>query len=152
MRMTDSKIGTLIAIAHRAVDGDPMIEIDHCNIVPGRGIDTENRKSGKREVTLLSKQAWADACRELGTELPWWTRRANFLIDGIDLAVCSGKTIEIGAVRILLHGETKPCHLMDEQHRGLRKALEPGWRGGVTGQVLAGGTVHAGDVVRLKDG
>lgn len=141
--------GILAAIAHRSVDGDPMIEIDHCTVIPGRGLDSENRKAGKREVTLMSKQAWDDTCRELGTELPWWTRRANFLIDGIDLASCAGKELSIGPVRIKVHGETRPCHLMDQQHDGLRQALTPAWRGGVTGQVLVGGTLRVGDGVKV---
>ena len=58
-----------------------------------RGIDTENRPHGKREVTLLSAEAWAEVCRELGADLPWHKRRANFLVEGIDLAGTIGKTI-----------------------------------------------------------
>jgi len=141
--------GTLAGIAHRPTDGDPMIEISECHLVAGRGLDTENRKAGKREVTLLSKQSWVDTCHELGTELPWWTRRANFLIDGIDLAACVGETLAVGSARIQIHGETRPCQLMDDQHQGLRKALEPAWRGGVTGQVLTGGKVLVGEAVSL---
>jgi catechol 2,3-dioxygenase-like lactoylglutathione lyase family enzyme len=38
---------------------------------------------------------------------------------------------------------------MDRFHRGLRKALEPQWRGGVSCRVLAGGTVQRGDPVEL---
>jgi MOSC domain-containing protein YiiM len=141
--------GTIVAIAHRPTDGEPMVEIREGTLVPGRGLDTENRKSGKREVTFLSKQAWAETCRELDAELPWHARRANVLIDGIDLAVALGKTLCIGDARIRLHGETRPCHIMDEQHDGLRRALEPDCRGGVFGQVLAGGVIRAGDRVEV---
>jgi MOSC domain-containing protein YiiM len=55
----------------------------------------------------------------------------------------------IGDARIRLHGETRPCHIMDEQHDGLRRALEPDCRGGVFGQVLAGGVIRAGDRVEV---
>ena len=144
--------GKVAAIAHRPSDRDPMVELTECNIVAGKGLDTENRKPGKREVTLLSKQAWDDTCMELGTVLPWWIRRANFLIDGVDLPACSGKTLAVGAARILVHGETRPCQLMDDQHQGLREALKPAWRGGVTGQVLVGGTVRVGDAVLVVEG
>ncbi|MFH1111309.1 MAG: hypothetical protein V1790_19250 [Planctomycetota bacterium] len=39
--------------------------------------------------------------------------------------------------------------LMDQQHAGLRQALVPDCRGGVYGQVLAGGAVCIGDHVTL---
>lgn len=139
--------GMLLGIAYRPTDGDPMIEVDACRLIAGRGIDLENRKPGKREVTLLSRTLWADACRELGVELPWWTRRANFLVEGVDLSAWVGKTLGIGAARIRIHGETKPCRLMDAQYPGLREALQPAWRGGATGEVLVGGTVRVGDAV-----
>lgn len=144
--------GTLAGIAHRPTNGDAMVEIDECVLVPGRGLDIENRKTGQREVTLLSRQSWVDACHDLGTDLPWSIRRANLLIDGLDLENCAGRTLTIGTARLRIHGETKPCALMDQQHQGLRAALVPKWRGGVTGEVLAGGTVRVGDpVLRLDE-
>ena len=143
---------TVAGIAHRPTDGEPLVEIEACTLVPGRGLDTENRKPGKREVTFLSAKSWADACHELGTDLPWYTRRANILVDHIDLAGAIGKTLGIGPVRVLLHGETKPCQLMDQQHAGLRQALVPEFRGGAFGQVLVGGTVRVGDEIIVFDG
>lgn len=140
-------IGTLKAIAHRPTDGEPMRETRQVTVYPGRGIDSENRKTGRREVTLLSIESWADACRELGIEIPWLVRRANFLVEGIDLAATLGQVISIGPVQIRIHGETKPCGLMESQQKGLREALVPNFRGGVHGEVLTGGTIHVGDQV-----
>jgi MOSC domain-containing protein YiiM len=126
-----------------------MEEVADCEVVPGRGITTENRRRGKREITLISAQAWRDVCRELGAEIPWFSRRANLLIDGLDLGTCIGKSIQIGSVRIFVHGETKPCGIMDKQHDGLRAALVPGCRGGVYGQVCSEGTIKVGDEVHI---
>lgn len=126
-----------------------MQTVDECRVLPHHGIDTENRKHGKREVTLLESEAWADVCRELDAELPWHIRRANFLVAGIDLARTIGKTISIGEVRVYVHGETKPCQLMDDQHQGLREALKPKHRGGVFGQVKTGGMIRVGDAVAM---
>jgi MOSC domain-containing protein YiiM len=39
--------------------------------------------------------------------------------------------------------------LMDYFHLGLRKALAPDWRGGVTCKVTQGGTVIIGDAVTV---
>lgn len=126
-----------------------MTEVHQANVAAGKGLDMENRKPAKREITLLSAEAWAQACSELGVVLPWYTRRANLLIEGMDLGQLVGRTILIGPIRVLIHGETKPCNIMEQQHAGLRKALEPYCRGGVYGQVLLGGVVTVGDLVRL---
>ena len=143
--------GTLKAIAHRATDGEPMREAQQAVVHPGRGIDLENRKTGRREVTLLAAEAWADTCRELGVEIPWLVRRANFLIEGVDLAATLGQVISIGPVQIRVHGETKPCGIMESQQAGLRDALKPNFRGGVHGEVLTGGTIRVGDPVRVTE-
>ena len=139
--------GVVRAIAWRPTDGGAMQATHECRVLARRGIDTENRKHGKREVTLLTAEAWGDVCRELGVDLSWHFRRANFLVEGVDLANTIGKTISIGAVTVYIHGETKPCQLMDDQHQRLREALKPNHRGGVFGQVKTGGTICVGDPV-----
>jgi len=128
-----------------------MREIDECRVFVGRGLETENRPLGKRSVTLLSAESWVDVCKDLGVELPWYTRRANFLVSGLDLAMLIGRAITIGEVRVWIHNETKPCKLMDEQHLGLRETLVPEYRGGVYGQTLTEGTIRVGDAVRLAE-
>lgn len=147
--MTQHASGVVQAIAHRPTDGEPMREIAECRVLVGRGLDSENRPDGKRSVTLLSAESWGDVCRELGVPIPWHTRRANFLISGMDLASLIGRTITIGEIRVLIHAETKPCKLMDEQHFGLRETLVPHFRGGVYGQTLSEGTIRVGDQVML---
>jgi MOSC domain-containing protein YiiM len=142
--------GVLKAIAHRPTDGQPMTEVGEIIVLAGRGPEVENRKPGKREITLLSAESWAAACHDLGVDLPWWYRRANLLIEGLDLSATIGRTLSIGSIRIQVHGETKPCGLMDQQHAGLRQALVPDCRGGVYGQVLSGGTIRVGDLVTLS--
>jgi len=126
-----------------------MTPVNECTIAAGGCIDTEARKPGPRALTLISKEAWSDACDELGADLPWYTRRANVLIEGVDLRASLGKKLRLGPVRLLVHGETKPCKLMDEQHQGLREVLKPDFRGGVFGEVLEGGTIRVGDAVAL---
>ena len=146
-----TRSGMLKGIAHRPVDGEPMREAQEANVQPGRGLDMENRKTGRREVTLLAVEAWADACRELGVEIPWHTRRANLLIEGVDLGATLGQVISIGPVQIRIHGETRPCGIMESQQKGLRDALKPKCRGGVHGEVLTGGTIRVGDAVQVLE-
>ncbi len=141
--------GVLLAISTRPTDGDPMTLQETANVVAGRGIDTENRKTGTREITLICDWAWKRTCEQLDTELPWTTRRANLLTKGIDLPTTIGKTIAIGDVRIKVHDESRPCGLMDEQHAGLRDALKPESRGGVCGEVLVSGVIRVDDSVSV---
>jgi len=143
--------GRLCAIAYRPTDGEPMREIECCEILMQRGLAKENRPAGRREVTLLSKEAWQQACADLGHDLPWYTRRANLLTEGVDLTQLIGKTIAIGSVGIRIYGESKPCQIMNQQHEGLRAALAPEGRGGVFGQVVAEGTIHVGDALAIGD-
>jgi len=146
--MSDS-IGIIKGIAWRHTDSEPMQEVSECRILLHRGLSSENRKPGNREVTLLSAGAWSDVCRELGADIPWHTRRANLLIEGMDLPATIGNKLRIGEVTLIIHGETKPCALMDQQHTGLRDALKPNARGGVYGQVLSAGTIRLGDKVTV---
>ncbi len=146
---TTSGTGTIRAIAYRPTSGEPMREITECVVAERKGLALEDRNHGKREVTFLSQEAWIDACRDAGGDIPWTTRRANFLVSRIDLAACIGKAIVIGNVRVWIHGETKPCQLMDDQIPGLRRAMKPGLRGGVHGQITSGGLIRVGDTAKL---
>lgn len=142
--------GVIRGIAYRPAEGEPMQLIEACTVVTGRGLELENRAPGRRCVTLLCLESWSDTCRELDVQLPWYTRRANLLVEGIDLGATIGHPIQIGPVRLWIHAETKPCKLMDELHSGLRAALVPSYRGGVLGQTLTNGTVRLGDSVVLE--
>ena len=126
-----------------------MSETDACQVVAGCGLTGEGRKPGRRNVTLLSASSWEATCADVGKTLPWHTRRANLLIEGIDLAPLIGRAILVGDLRLWIHDETRPCALMDELHQGLRAALVPDCRGGVFGQALCDGTIRVGDQVTL---
>ncbi len=147
---SDSTNGAIRGIAYRPGSLDAMILIDECVVCAQGNLELEQRKPGPRAITLLSKEAWTDACADLGTDLPWEIRRANLLVEGIDLASAMGKRIQIGEARILVHGEVKPCKLMDQQHEGLRAVLKPHFRGGVFGEILEGGTIRVGDPVEAS--
>jgi len=58
--------------------------------------------------------------------------------------------ISIGEVQLEVVEENPPCRVMDIQQSGLRKALTPDWRAGVTCRVLSGGKLRVGDSVRLR--
>jgi MOSC domain-containing protein YiiM len=138
---------TLAAIAYRNKPKALMTEIDSVEISCEQGVVPDTRgKPGRRQVTLLSRQSWQDACKELGVELPWTFRRANLLIDGLRFSAADvGRIIRIGGAELQVMIETDPCPRMDAQHQGLTAALLPDWRAGICCKVLKGGTVRLGD-------
>lgn len=148
--------GTLIGIARREASRAPMEELPEAEVTLERGVagDSRGRRRPRahndRQVTLMSAEAWARACAELGAELAWTCRRANLLVEGLELAGTAGARIDIGELMLEVTEECDPCARMDEQHPGLAGALVPDWRGGVACRILRPGRIGLGDRVRLS--
>lgn len=142
--------GTLMALATHPAPGAAMVEHESVELRPGVGVvgDVPGRVT-RREVTVVDHAAWQAAYAELGQEVRWTARRANLLVTGLDFKASTGCELRIGGVRLRVTGETQPCGIMDRQHAGLRRALEPDWRGGVTCTVVAGGRIAVGASVDL---
>ena len=79
-------------------------------------------------------------------------RRANLLVEGVDLDFSRGRVLRIGDTRVRVFGEVRPCHQMDEACPGLQAALDPPWAGGAFGEVIAGGAITVGAPVMWDDG
>lgn len=140
--------GTLLAIAIKTASREPMVALDSAEISTEHGVTGDARGAvGTRQVTIVAREAWEQACTTLGNEVPWTARRANLMVEGMDLGNTQGRVLRIGPVRLEITGETLPCARMDEAHPGLQEALQPEWRAGVTATVLSGGPVRPGDPV-----
>lgn len=146
-------MATLEGIAYRHKPKAMMLESRGLEVSPERGIAGDCRgRPGKRQVTVLSLESWQKACAEVDTDLHWTTRRANLLVRGLAFGPESvGKVIRIGDVRLEITRETDPCRRMDQAHPGLKRALSPGWRGGVCCRVIKGGWLAIGDQVQMGD-
>lgn len=128
----------------------PVQSVAQALAIAGRGLDGDHAGGGKRQITILSREAWDAACRTLGRALDPGTRRANVMVSGIDLPTVIGTTLQLGSVRVEVLGETRPCELMDDGGRlGLQAALRPERRGGVYGRILQGGTLQVGDACTI---
>jgi MOSC domain-containing protein YiiM len=128
-----------------------MDAVRHATLVAGRGLDGNVDRSRRRQVTILSREAWSAALADLGADVNPSARRANFLISGLPLTGTRGRVLRIGDARLIVGGETRPCERMDEACAGLQAALSPDWRAGVFAQVLHGAIVHVGDPVGWDD-
>jgi MOSC domain-containing protein YiiM len=123
---------------------DPTLDVQ---LIAGRGIVGNANQGGRRQLTIIAREAWDDVTRELGTDIPPTARRANLLVSGLELANTRGRLLRIGKCRVRVYGETKPCSQMEEAHAGLQNALQPDWRGGVFAEVLDDGRIAVGDPV-----
>ena len=72
------------------------------------------------------------------------------LVEGLALPTAPGARLRIGTVELLVTGETEPCSRMDEVVSGLRAALTPDWRGGVTCRVVSGGEIKLGESMTME--
>ncbi len=142
-----SGVGRLEAIWIKRFRKGPMDPKSLAVLRAGRGIEENANQGGKRQVTVISREAFDDVAAELGAEIdPAW-RRANFMVSGVDLRESRGRVLDVGGVRLRIVGETRPCEQMDEAYQGLRAALSPEWRGGAFGEVLDDGVVDVGATV-----
>ncbi|MFO1049738.1 MAG: MOSC domain-containing protein [Geminicoccaceae bacterium] len=126
-----------------------MEELAEAELSPERGVEGDFRgRPGRRQLVLLAAEDWADALADLGEETsPWTVRRANLLVEGVELSRGPAARLRIGEALVELTGECDPCEVMDRQRPGLRAALEPDWRGGRTARVIEGGRLRVGDAV-----
>ncbi|ADU30305.1 MOSC domain-containing protein [Evansella cellulosilytica] len=130
--------------------GGPMDEVDEAILIKEKGIVHNADQGGKRQVTFLEEDVWSKLMDELNANLDPATRRANFLVKGINLKNSRGKILQIGECEVKIHGETKPCRQMDEALPGLKDAMFPDWGGGAFGTIISGGKVKQGDEIVFK--
>ena len=150
--------GRVIGLARRAVSRAPMEEVESCLITPEIGVlgDCKGQKFPLRQVTILAREDWEAALMDVAAatgmgaiDLPWTARRANVFVEGVELPQGAGSVIALGATVLEVTEETTPCAQMELALRGLREAMSPDWRGGVTCKVLSGGSVSIGDRVQV---
>ena len=140
--------GELLKIWIKRTSGEPMDAVESARLEQGRGLVGNAHQGGRRQVTLIDADKWAETMRELGDpEVDPVARRANLLVRGIDLEESRHRVIRIGDCRLEVRGETRPCKQMDRAWDGLREALKPGWRGGAFAEVLDGGEITIGQAV-----
>ncbi len=129
----------------------PMDVRDRAELVSGKGLVGCANQGGFRQVTLLSAERWAELMEELGADVDPGTRRANLFVSGVVLADSRDKIVRIGACRLRIKGETRPCERMDEALGGLKKAMRRDWGGGAYAEVLDDGEIAVGDAVTWID-
>ena len=142
-------MGKLIGIATRKKTKAIMDELEFAAITFESGVaeDSRGKKRNHRQVTILSNESWHATCQEMRQQIHWTTRRANLLVEGVELENKTGALLKIGTTIVEITGELEPCNRMDAQVDGLTKALDKHWRGGVTCRIVEEGRIQLNDTV-----
>jgi MOSC domain-containing protein YiiM len=150
--------GVLAGIARHAFPRAPMEVLDHVHVSVESGLAGDFRgavkpgRVAKRQVSLMERSDWDAAMAELGADHHWSMRRANLLVEGLDLPQTAGAIVRIGdAVVLEITIECDPCSRMEEIEPGLKAALTPDWRCGALARVISGGTIRVGDIIRVEE-
>ena len=149
-RSGDRATGTLERIWLKRAKGGPMDPADSAVLDVGGGLRGNANRGGKRQVTIISQERWAELMNALGADLTPATRRANLMVTGIDLENSRGRILRVGATRLLINGETRPCEQMEAAHAGLQELMRDRWGGGAFAEVIEGGQIRITDEVRWE--
>ena len=125
----------------------PMDCVEQATLEAGKGLIGNANQGGRRQVTVLEREIWAELMTEVEGRLPPSARRANLLIHGLGLARSRKRVLRVGQCRIRILGETRPCERMEEAWPGLQAAMSRAWAGGAFGEVLDDGEIVVGDPV-----
>lgn len=143
--------GELRAIWIKRAHRGPMDAVEAAAAVAGRGLAGNADQGRRRQVTLIEEERWNALMDGLAADADPSARRANLMLRGIRLSGTRGRVLRIGAVRVRVRGETRPCERMDEAVPGLRAAMDEDWGGGAFAEVLDDGELRVGDPVRWED-
>jgi len=135
---------------------EPVRALDQVVLTPGVGIEGDRyalkqgtfyKPEPDFELTLIEAEAIEALRREYDVELTPGDARRNIVTRGVPLNHLVGREFAIGDVRIKGIRLCEPCdHLQKVTGKQLIKGLRH--RGGLRAQILTGGTIRVGDVVR----
>jgi MOSC domain-containing protein YiiM len=151
-------MGVLAGIARHGRPRGPIEVLEHVHVSVETGLAGDFRgavkpgRQAKRQVSLIERIDWDAAMAELGVDHHWSSRRANLLVEGLDLPQRPGAMVRIGdEVALEIMVECDPCSRMEEIEPGLKAALTPDWRGGALARVISGGEIRVGDSIRVEE-
>lgn len=141
--------GTLEAIfVSERSRGDPG-PVEGVEAVAGQGLQGD-RYFGKRprgQVTLIEAEAIEGAAREYDVELEPVEARRNLLTRGVPLNHLVGREFTVGKTRMRGTELCEPCGFLEKvTGQPCKAALRH--RGGLRAEVLEGGPLAPGDVIR----
>jgi MOSC domain-containing protein YiiM len=144
-------VGRLDAIWIKRAHRGPMDGVDEAMLVADRGIVGNADQGRRRQVTIIERELWDRQMAAMDASIDPSSRRANLMVSGVSLLDSRDRVLRIGACRIRIRGETRPCERMDEALPGLRDEMSVPWGGGAFGEVLDDGEIRVGDAVEFVE-
>jgi MOSC domain-containing protein YiiM len=145
--------GQLLAIYVHGPKGEDLRRVETAEVLAGRGIlgDRYCRKDGAgnpdQEVTLVETEAVEALARECGMTVDPVKVRRNLLTREVPLNHLVGREFQVGEIVLRGLRLCEPCdHLQELTVQGIKDGLHH--RGGLRAQIVVGGTLRAGDVIR----
>lgn len=140
--------GKVVGICISEKRGTPKIEVKEAEILKGWGIKGDAHGGNwHRQISLLSFEKIEDF-RAKGAEVQFGAFGENLIIEGFDLRKLPvGTRFRIGDVVLELTQIGKDCHSHCEIYKRMGDCIMP--REGVFTEVVTGGHIKVGDVVRL---
>ena len=145
--------GTLTWLGIRPARSAPLQPLETVEAITDRGLagDHYNGKPGsKRQVTLMQAEHITAVASMLHfPEIEPGLLRRNLVVHGINLLAFKDQQFWVGEVLLQATGLCHPCSRMETN-------LGPGGynamrgHGGLTAQIMQGGHLHVGDVVRIN--
>lgn len=108
----------------------------------------DHARSKTRAVTLIQAEHLPVVSALLGHDVRFDQTRRNLLVSGLNLDVCRGRELRIGAVVLGITARCHPCARMEEDLGKGGFAAMYG-HGGWCARIVTPGTVHVGDSVGL---
>lgn len=149
--------GTVISLYIAPSGGAEMRAVHDVAAVAGRGLDGDryfnrtgtysNHPGDGRQVTLIESEALEALRRDYGITLEPSGARRNIVTSGAALNHWVGQEFRVGAVTLRGTRLCEPClHLEKLSAANVMRGLVH--RGGLRAEIISGGTIRVGDVIR----
>ncbi|MGH9862576.1 MAG: MOSC domain-containing protein [Candidatus Acidiferrales bacterium] len=136
--------GRVVAIFVSPAQGEPMTARTEVEARQDHGLDGDAhaRPGRPRQVLLLEAETLAEFGIVPGA------LKENITTIGLELpGLPAGTQLEVGAARLEITKDCAPCEMVNTVQPGLLEKLQG--RRGTLARVLAGGTIHVGDAIRV---
>lgn len=149
--------GSVVSIHIATEAAGPMVTVAEARATPGKGLEGDryfkaagtysDRPGPGRQVTLIEVEAMEALARDAGIQLAPSETRRNIATRGVPLNHLVGQEFRVGEVLVRGIRLCEPCrHLEGLVQKSVLAPLVH--RGGLRVDILSGGVIRVGDVIR----